>query len=181
MLHHTSAGVWPGFASVSLTAQVIMEVFVLYSTDRVQSVQQPHPCQLIQAPSSPCLTRPQYLWMTQSLHLASVLCSHCTAVQCSTRPPSWAQYTVQAEAAAVTTYTHTINILLRSCVIISDKNSYYQYRLCLSPCDNISDSCTMSGAVLLPHTIYWSWPAQPGAWLPEPELLSVHQAAGPSS
>ena len=32
MLHHTSAGVWPGFASVSLTAQVIMEVFVLYST-----------------------------------------------------------------------------------------------------------------------------------------------------
>ena len=56
-----SAGVWPGFASVSLTAQVIMEVFVLYSTGGVQFVQQPHPCQLIQASSSLRLIRPQYI------------------------------------------------------------------------------------------------------------------------
>ena len=103
----------PEFASVSLTAQVIMEVFVLYSTAQEQFVQQPHPSQLIQAPSSLSLTRPQYL--LNDTKPAPGLCTvqplYNSTVQFAASQLALVQlHCTGKEAAAATTDTHTLFI-----------------------------------------------------------------------
>ena len=183
----TSAGVWPGFASVSLTAQVIMEVFVLYSTGGVQFVQQPHPCQLIQAPSSLSLIRPQYLLNDTKPCTWPLYCAAAVQLYSAVNglPTQLATSTLYKSRGCCCNFIHIHYLYLRHWVItisdkISPKHTISNSWLYLSPCDNVSDSCTMSGAVLLPCTIYWSSAAQAPGWRSQ-SLLSVHQAAGPSS
>ena len=77
----------------------------------VQSVQQPHPCQLIQAPSSRCLTRPQYLWMTQSLHRTWPLyCADTVQLYSTVRGLPAGRSTLYRQRLLLWLHTHTLLI-----------------------------------------------------------------------
>lgn len=161
----------------------MVEVFVLYRTACVQLVQQPHPCQLIKAPSSPLSQSASSEWhkaLHTALYRRTVQRSVCglpspaghnysASVQCS----------VQSRGCAASRNAYTIYILkadLLSFQILPFVVTFHCVKGWLCLIFQISPQCPgwccFRVPFIDPPTL------QPGS--SRRSQLSVHQAAGPS-